>query len=217
MKKKLAAVGLLTVLVGAYNNCAQRPMVEIGDYASVGYQHTGVEKSCAMCHESTRPLNAGVDPILHGNKADCVACHAVDKTIGATPDQKSAIWAGKARSYSHTASITSCTDCHSPNRPAPIAGVTHYDLQDCVMCHASGTSNNTDGLTQTQIAALFRTAYAYTHSASLNRCAGCHEKNRYAPSHNPGVDCVGCHTPSNAWNRTLTSAQINALWLSGVK
>lgn len=196
---------VIPLLLAGFNNCGiSRPSVEDSSYASVGYNHTGAEVSCANCHASERPpvLNS----VLHGNNADCVACHL-------TPVSDPAMqFATMQNTYAHTTGLASCVNCHAPNRPAPVAGFTHYNNNDCAMCHNPGTNNNTDGLTQAQVESAFLSAYAYTHPTGQMECRSCHEKNRPDPTHNPGLDCVSCHHTNNTWTSTLTDAQIQSIW-----
>jgi hypothetical protein len=128
------------------------------------------------------------------------------------PDMK---FATTQNAYSHTIGLTSCTNCHSANRPAPVNGFVHYANNDCVSCHHPGSTNNTNGFTQAQIESAFLTAYAYTHPTTLTSCASCHEKNRpsAATGHVQGADCVSCHHTNDTWTSTLTDAQIQSIWL----
>jgi hypothetical protein len=213
MKIRTSHLLLLPVLclLLVYNNCGvKRPSVEIASYASVGYKHTFSEVSCASCHESTRP--SPLAGVLHGNKADCVACHV---PVNDNKELQSVVWAGNSGAYSHPAVISSCVNCHAPNRPAPVNGFVHYGNKDCATCHHPGANNNTDGLTEAQIISAFKGAYSYTHPASgLTECRSCHEKDRLDPSHNPGQDCVSCHKTNDTWTPGLSLTDIHNIWFN---
>lgn len=208
---RLLPFPLLALMAIAYNNCSvQAPSVEDLSFASVGYQHTGLEASCVSCHEARRPIEAA--SILHGNGADCVACHSTSNELGLAAGQADAIWVGNSRTYAHSTTLSSCVSCHAPNRPAPIAGVKHYDNQDCATCHHPTTANDNNGLTLAQVQTAFRGVYAYTHASNIASCNSCHEKNRPSPTHNPGLDCKLCHTTNDTWTNALSASQIQAIW-----
>ncbi len=76
--------------------------------------------------------------------------------------------------FTHTASITTCNQCHESVRPA----LPHVQTADCVNCH-SYTS--------------WVTTTPFVHTSSLTSCNSCHETDRPALPHVQATDCINCH------------------------
>lgn len=126
-----------------FTNCGvERPTVENMEFASVAMPHTGDEASCNDCHSRQRPINnlgflglnpdAPFDYTYHNSHLDCINCHNTIPNL-------TRIRADWARGYfMHKTTLTSCADCHSPQRPTRTAnGQTHPTSGECSQCHAS--------------------------------------------------------------------------------
>lgn len=171
-----------------YNNCGlvMQPKVDSMDLASVGYQHSGLETSCAECHEKNRP--AAANGQVHGGGADCVACH----------NQSSWFRIGN---FSHSPTPSSCSNCHLSDRPVGATGALGFDharsgQSDCVSCHA-------------QQAGVSWAGGRYNHSPTPMECSSCHANLRpvglvgnppFSHAQGGSGDCFSCHkSPGVTW------------------
>lgn len=104
--------------------------------------------SCNSCHDSTRPNSTagfvGLNPATpfdyntHGSPMDCVTCHAATTQFNLKSD-----WRGGY--FTHSANLTSCSSCHSSQRPTSV--VNNFDHSksgtgDCIGCHKSSLTRN---------------------------------------------------------------------------
>lgn len=179
---------LVGTLVLFFNNCGilVQPGLDNMELASVGYQHTGAETSCSVCHEKQRPAPVAGNP--HGTGADCVNCHQVDA------------WTNVS-GFSHSPTPSTCINCHLNKRPTGPVGSKQFDhakggTGDCVSCHASQAGITWSGGN-------------FSHSPQPTSCLDCHIGSR--PSGligNPPFDhakggtgdCVFCHkNPGVSW------------------
>ena len=99
---------------------------------------TGIT-SCVNCHSPNRP--AAVNGFPHFNNEDCVECHNPNgnNTNGLTFSQITSAFFNSA-GYVHPGTLTSCSQCHAPLRPA----APHDQTNDCINCHQTS-----DAWTQT--------------------------------------------------------------------
>jgi hypothetical protein len=142
MKRQFLIVSTLALVFFAYQNCGvQKPSVENLNFASVGVTHTGLEVTCNECHSGQRPTSsagfvglnsaAPFDFAYHGGQRDCAICHGDQhNTLRSKAD-----WAQGF--FNHKITLTSCLECHSPQRPAKTAaGTDHPATGDCLSCHS---------------------------------------------------------------------------------
>ncbi len=92
-------------------------------------------------------------------------------------------------SFKHSGVETTCLSCHATDAPAAVNSFTHYNNNDCKMCHYAGqkwTDHN-----------------FHSQNSTPTTCTTCHEKDRKSPvsgvTHGSGGDCVSCHTIGANW------------------
>lgn len=92
-------------------------------------------------------------------------------------------------SFKHSSTETTCLNCHTADRPAAVNSFTHYNNNDCILCHVAGS--------------LWTDHAFHAKNATPTACATCHEKDRKPPAggvaHGSGADCVGCHSVGSSW------------------
>lgn len=115
-----------------------------------GLFHAAMGKpgTCVSCHESSRPnstagfvglnLNTPFDYTTHGSPLDCVTCHSSTTQFKAKTDWKGGL-------FVHASTLTSCSSCHSSQRPVAIVnGFDHAKsgTGDCIGCHKQTLTKN---------------------------------------------------------------------------
>lgn len=89
----------------------------------------------------------------------------------------------RVASFKHTTNITSCSTCHTPDRPRNAAFV-HYNNQDCATCHFIPP-------------ATWSEHSWHLRNPAAPTCAQCHQKDQPAAVngvvHYNNADCVNCH------------------------
>jgi len=92
------------------------------------FNHVPAPATCAECHNGTRPSSVQnfFNHQIYG-KGDCVSCHS----SGAGQSWSTAL-------FTHTNTLTSCSDCHAARRPTTLVGSfnhTTHGMGDCIACH----------------------------------------------------------------------------------
>ncbi len=166
--------------------------------------------SCLDCHANSRPtgvVTSGSKVFDHADPqalGDCAVCH----TNGGSTQWTS--WAGGGVHLAGQSEPPTCLPCHEGERPTSTAswksttytqspfdyvatagGPAHGDAQDCVSCHAAGTTGSPSWV-----------GGSYTHGTgpSASTCFPCHKSQRPTQvvsgfNHSTGGtgDCFGCH------------------------
>lgn len=96
---------------------------------------------CVSCHSLERPfdtsgfvglnINTPFDYSSHGGSLDCSTCHLATSSF-----LSFAGWQGGV--YTHNASLSSCTSCHSSERPSSVVKGFDHSVSgtgDCGSCH----------------------------------------------------------------------------------
>ncbi|MGE3758284.1 MAG: cytochrome c3 family protein, partial [Pseudobdellovibrionaceae bacterium] len=214
---------MLPLLLG-YQNCAKAPRVEqvaARSVSSASFSHSGTETECLSCHASDRPTNidgflslnskAPFDYATHGAGLDCLSCHSGMTTLVRVRSH----WANGY--YQHKDTLTSCSECHSTNRPEfTAAGTPHPNTGDCLTCHTAALASVKD-LPKTRYTTLDLSlwknttgAAGFAHTGNETECLSCHAQGRptstagfvglnpKAPfdytTHGAGLDCITCHS-----------------------
>jgi len=142
--------------------------------------------SCSGCHASQRPSGI-VNSFDHSvaGTGDCAACHT----------QPGVTWAGA--SFSHSPAPSSCSGCHSGDRPGVVVNRFNHTVAgtgDCASCHRQPGVTWTGGI--------------YNHSPTPSSCSSCHSGDRpttvvngFNHATSGTGDCAGCHRqPGVTWS-----------------
>lgn len=173
------------VLVQLFQNCGiTKPQVEDSSVLASSFPHTGVEVSCSVCHEPSRPtadvrlplnfqvaINESPSQFVHkeefGGRGDCVSCHTEDRAFSGVT------WSGGYFDHTMAAGgkVTACADCHkvptaNPTTTPAIAFNHSLVTTDCAGCHSKA------GISWAQ-------AKTHPHAAT-DVCLTCHTGDRPA-------------------------------------
>ncbi len=147
-----------------------------------------VLNSCLPCHTAKKPTGV-INKFDHAHSAvastDCKSCHT-----------SFTVWSGAL--YGHTPNPTTCTNCHTAQRPTTtINGFNHQTMGgtgDCASCHTSKTTWSGGN---------------YSHSPAPTSCNSCHladkpttviNKMDHAHASASSQDCKACHTSFTVWS-----------------
>ncbi|HAR41545.1 MAG TPA: hypothetical protein DCS07_02765 [Bdellovibrionales bacterium] len=138
-------------------------------------------ETCLPCHEARRPPN-------HNQGRDCAECHHDSKTEWAS--------SGASPHPNSNAELTTCSRCHSSQRPSGIVNRFNHSIGgtgDCAACHKQPGVTWSGGV--------------YNHTPTPSSCSGCHSSDRptaivngFNHATSGTGDCASCHRqPGIAW------------------